>query len=342
MSTVLVTGGSGLIAGHCIIQLLEQGHTVRATLRSRSKEPAVREQLRAAGLAQDDALSFVAADLLQDDGWEEAMAGVEHVLHLASPIRTDRVRDEEEVIAPARDGALRVLRAARSAGVRRVVMTSAFHAVGFGHGRIDHVFTEEDWSPLHGPGMDAYGRSKVLAEKAAWDDVAAAGGSMELTTILPVAVMGPVIGPDVSGANHIVLSMLKGSMPGTPDMHVPIVDVRDVAAAHVAAMTAPGTAGQRFLLTTGEPAIAMSRIAEILREELGDAASRAPRRRIPSLVVRAIALVNPDYRSVAADLGYVKRVSGRRAHDVLGIDPRPAREAIVAAGRSMVERGMVG
>lgn len=341
MSQVLVTGGSGLIAGHTIIQVLEQGHTVRATLRSLGKEAVARENLQAAGATNLDALTFVAADLMSDAGWDAAVAGVDAVLHLASPVHTGKVRDENEVIAPAREGALRVLRAADAAGVRRVVLTSAFHAVGFGHGHPDHEFTEADWSPLHGPGMDAYGRSKILAERAAWDFMAGSASGMELTTILPVAVMGPVIGRDVSGANHIVQSMLTGSMPGLPNMYVPIVDVRDVASAHVAAMTNPATAGERFLVTTGEPAIALKEVAQILRDELGEAAAKVPTRSIPDLVVRAIALVSAQYKPVAADLGYIKRVSPAKMRDVLGVIPRPAREAIVAAGRSMVERGLV-
>ncbi|MGW2092217.1 NAD-dependent epimerase/dehydratase family protein [Promicromonospora sukumoe] len=340
MSHVLVTGGSGFIAGHVIVQLLDHGHTVRSTLRSLRKEGAVRAVLRDAGVTRDDALTFVEADLMQDAGWADAVAGTDFVVHLASPIHTGKVKDENEVIAPARDGALRVLQAASDAGVRRVVLTSAFHAVGFGHGHIDHVFTEDDWSPLHGPGVDVYGRSKILAEKAAWDFIATSGTTTELTTILPVAVMGPVMGKDVSGANHIVQNSLNGQMPGYPNMFVPIVDVRDVAAAHVAAMTASGAAGQRFLVGTGEPAIAMQEIGATLRRDLGANASKVPTRTIPNLIVRATALFNDEYKSVAADLGYVKRVSNEKTRTLLGISPRPAREAILAAGRSMVDRGL--
>ncbi|MDH6180093.1 nucleoside-diphosphate-sugar epimerase [Microbacteriaceae bacterium SG_E_30_P1] len=341
MSTVLVTGGSGFIAGHVIIQLLEQGHTVRSTIRSLSKEPAVRLVLDDSGMVRGDALSFVETELMADAGWPDAAEGAEYVIHLASPIHTGKVKDENDVIAPARDGALRVLRAARDAGVRRVVLTSAFHAVGFGHGHLDHVFTEDDWSPLNGPGVDAYGRSKILAERAAWDFVGQPGTTLELTTILPVAVMGPVMGADVSGANHIVQNSLNGQMPGYPNMFVPIVDVRDVAAAHVAAMTSPAAAGQRFLVGTGEPAIAMKEVGAILRAELGAAASKTPTRTIPNVVVRLAARFNDEFKPVAADLGYVKRVSNEKLRTVLGVTPRPAREAIVAAGRSMVERGLV-
>ena len=192
-SPVLVTGGSGFIAGHCILQLLDAGRSVRATLRSTSREASVRETLQQAGATNLDRLEFVAADLTSDDGWDAAMDGVDAVLHVASPVMPGQVKDEQTVISPAREGAVRVIEAARRAGARRVVLTSAFHAAGFGHGPIDHVFTEDDWSPLDGPGMDAYGRSKVLAERAAWDAVA--DGGPELVTILPVAVVGPPCGP---------------------------------------------------------------------------------------------------------------------------------------------------
>ena len=196
------------------------------------------------------------------------------------------------MIIPARDGALRVLHAARDAGVKRVVLTSAFHAVGFGHPHTDHVFTEDDWSVIDGPGVDAYGKSKILAERAAWDFMAAEGGSMELVTMLPVAVMGPVMGKEISGANHIIKRCLDGQMPGYPNMYIPIVDVRDVAGAHVAAMTAPGAAGQRFLISSGEPAIAMKQIGAILTTLRGGRQAGAdpdhPERRRPprGLVLR--------------------------------------------------------
>ena len=338
---VLVTGGSGFIAGHIIIQLLEQGYEVRTTIRTLTREAPVRAVLEGAGMVRGDALTFVAADLNDDAGWPEAVAGTDYVLHVASPIHTGKVKDENVVIAPARDGALRVLRAARDAKVKRVVLTSAFHAVGFGHGKIDHVFTEDDWSPLSGPGVDAYGRSKILSERAAWEFIRAEGGGMELVTILPVAVMGPVMGQDVSGANHIVQRSLNGQMPGYPNMFVPIVDVRDVAAAEVAAMTAPGAAGQRFLITSGHPAVAMKQIGAILKKRFGDDAKRVPTRSIPNVVVRVAALFNDEFKPVAADLGYSKKVSGLRAADVLGVHPRSPQEAIIAAGESMIARSLI-
>ncbi|NMO92739.1 aldehyde reductase [Actinomycetospora sp. TBRC 11914] len=337
---VLVTGGSGFIAGHCILQLLEDGHRVRATLRSLDKEAAVRAVLADAGMVHGDALTFVAADLTSDDGWPDAVRDCDVVLHVASPVRPGHVEDDDDLVVPARDGTLRVLRAARDEGVRRVVLTSAFHAVGFGHPHTDHVFTEDDWSVLDGPGMDAYGRSKTLAERAAWDFVRDEGGSTELTTMLPVAVMGPVLGRDVSGSNHLVQRILQGRLPGYPDMSIPIVDVRDVASAHVLAMSTDGAAGRRFLLASG-PAMAMRHIGALLRENLGAAADKVPTRRIPNIVVRAGALFSQELRSVAAELGQVKKVSHETASAVLGWEPRRPEDAVVAAGESLVRKALV-
>ncbi|WP_030454116.1 SDR family oxidoreductase [Herbidospora cretacea] len=314
---VLVTGGSGFIAGHCILHLLDQGYAVRTTVRSPAGESAVR-----AVLPGDDP-TFVTADLLADDGWDAAVAGVDFVLHVASPVRLGPVDDENDVIAPARDGTLRVLRAARDAGVKRVVLTSAFHAAGFGHPPTDHVFTEEDWSVLDGPGMDAYGRAKTLAERAAWDFVA--DGSMELVTLLPVAVMGPIMGGEVSGANHIVRQLLDGRLPGSPGMWIPIVDVRDVARAHVLAMTEGAAAGHRFLLSGG-PAITVRQIGGILSGHLAESA--------PDVAAHIAAL----FPSGVAETERAKKVSSEKARRVLGWRGRGAGEAVRAAADSMIRR----
>jgi nucleoside-diphosphate-sugar epimerase len=337
---VLVTGGSGFIAGHTILQLLAAGYQVRTTVRSLTREASVRSFLRGAGMVDEQNLAFVAADLMSDDGWAEATADVDLVLHMASPVQPGHVEDEDALIVPAREGALRVLRAAQRAGVRRVVLTSAFHAVSWGHPRTAHVFTENDWTVLDGPGVDAYGKSKTLAERAAWDLVRSTGGPTELVTLLPVAVVGPLLGDAVSGANHLVQNILTGRMRALPHLFVPVVDVRDVAAAHVLAMTNPDAAGQRFLLSNG-PAIELKDIAATLRAHLGDAARNVPTRTIPNVVVRAGALFSQRLRSVAPDVGHAKQTSNQKARTVLGWTPRDPAEAVVATGRSMVEKGLV-
>lgn len=337
---VLVTGGSGFIAGHCILQLLAAGHPVRTTVRSLAREEEVRRVLRDAGLADDQQLSFVAADLTQDTGWAEAVEGIDIVLHVASPVQPGRIDDEDDLIVPARDGTLRVLRAARDAGVRRVVMTSAFHAVGWGHPHDDHVFTETDWTVLDGPGVDAYGKSKTVAERAAWDFMEEADGPMELVTMLPVAVMGPVLGHDVSGSNHLVETLLDGGIPAFPHLFIPIVDVRDVAAAHLLAIYAPGAAGHRFLLSN-DPALEMKDIGRVLTSRLGAAAERVPTRTLPDVVVRLGALFSAEFRSIAPDLGYARKTSNDKARRLLGWSPREPEDAIVAAAESLVEKGLV-
>jgi nucleoside-diphosphate-sugar epimerase len=337
---VLVTGGSGFIAGHIILQLLEQGYLVRTTVRSLTKEPAVRAVLDGAGMANGGNLTFVAADLMSDAGWGQAVAGVDFVLHVASPVQPGQVENEDDLIVPAREGALRVLRAARDARVKRVVLTSAFHAVSWGHPHDDHVFTEDDWTIIDGPDVDAYGKSKTLAERAAWDFIASEGRSMELATMLPVAVMGPVMGTEISGANHLIQSMLNGGMPGFPDIFIPIVDVRDVASAHILAMTIPEAAGQRFLLSNG-PALALKEIGARIRGSLGDAAQHVPSRSIPNVVVRVAAIFSAQFRPTVPDLGYSKKTSNEKARRVLGWTPRDAKDAIVAAAESMVAKDLV-
>lgn len=335
---VLVTGGSGFIAGHCILQLAERGYPVRTTIRSLAKEQQVRDTLTAAGLPEDADLTFVAADLTDDAGWAEACAGVDTVLHVASPVMPGHVKNEDDVIKPAREGTLRVLRAASEADVRRVVLTSAFHAIGFGHPRGVTRFTDDMWSPLDGPGMGAYGRSKVLAERAAWDFAAETG--LELTAMCPVAVMGPIMGHSITGSNQMILGMLTGKMPVIANVAVPIVDVRDVAAAHVAAMEVPEAAGKRFLLSDGHDAMPLRDVSALLRSTFGDAAKKSPTRALPDWLVKTLARVVPALREIAPDLGRVKQPSNNLAREVLGFDPRPAREAIVDAAASMIDAGL--
>lgn len=337
---VLVTGGSGFIAGHIIIQLLKQGWQVRTTVRTLQRETEARAVLREAGMTGGGALSFVAANLLDDAGWADAVAGCDYVLHVASPVHTGSPGDEDEVVGPAREGTVRVLRAARDAGVKRVVLTSAFHAVSWGHPHRDTAFTEDDWTVLDGPGVDAYAKSKTLAERDAWDFVAREGKGMELVVLCPVAVVGPVMGRDISGTNHLVQRILEGGMPGYPNMYIPFVDVRDVASAHVLAMTTLAAAGQRFLLASG-PAIPMKQVGGLLRARLGGAADRVPTRTIPNVAVRLGAVFSREFRPIVPDLGYAKKVSNDKARRVLDWKPRQADDAILAAAETMLTKGLI-
>lgn len=335
---VLVTGGSGFIAAHCILALLDDGERVRTTARSLDREASIRELIRRAG-GDDTHHEVVAADLTDDAGWAEAVAGCERVLHVASPIPHAEPKDDNGVIRPAVDGTLRVLRAAAEAGVKRVVLTSAFGTIGFGWGPTGHTFTEADWSKPEAPFFSTYNKSKLLAERAAWDFVAEHPG-LELAVLNPVAVFGPVLGSSVSGGNEVVRRMLAGKLPITVSMWFPIVDVRDVARAHVAASRVPEAAGERFIVGSGE-GLFMRDIARILRERLGDDARRVPTREIPAGLIRALARVLPAARGLAADLGITKNIDVSKAQRVLGLTTRPAADTIEATGRSMIERGIV-
>ncbi len=334
MSTVLVTGGSGFIAGHCILQLLAAGHAVRTTVRSLEREGEVRALLGRCGAVPGERLAFFAADLAQNSGWAEAVRGCDHVLHVASPFPMTAPRDENELIVPAREGALRVLRAARDAGVRRVVLTSSFAAVGYGHAPRQAPFDEHDWTDA-GAGVPVYVKSKTLAERAAWNFMAREGGALELAAVNPVAVFGPVLGPRHSTSITLIQRMLDGAMPGCPRLYFGVVDVRDVADLHLRAMTHPAAAGQRFLAVAGD-FMALADIARTLKERLGAAAGRVSARQLPDWLVRLAATFSPAMRQVLPELGKAKNASNAKARRLLDWSPRSSEEAIVAAAESLL------
>ena len=336
---VLVTGGSGFIGAHCILRLLEAGYRVRTTVRSPAREPDVRAQLKVGGVEPGDALSFAACDLTSDEGWSAAVAGCRHVLHVASPFPQQQPRNEFELIVPARQGALRVLRAARDAGVERVVMTSSFAAIGYGHKQTKRPFTEEDWSDLNA-GASAYVKSKTLAERAAWDFVAREGGALELAVVNPVGVLGPLLGPDLSSSVALVKLALDGAMTRAPRVFFNIVDVRDVADLHLRAMTDPAAKGQRFLAVADGP-MSLKDVSDVLRARMGAVAERVPSKELPDWLVKLVAPINPAARQVAPDVGKIRRASNEKARSVLGWEPRTNEEAIVAAAESLVRLGLV-
>ena len=337
---VLVTGGSGFIAQHCMLQLLAAGHRVRTTVRSLKREAEVRATLVAAGAEPGDRLQFAAADLTADAGWPEAVAGCAFVLHVASPFPINVPKHEDELIVPAREGALRVLRAARDAGVRRVVQTSSFAAVGYGHPQMARPFDESDWTNVDGPGLTAYAKSKTLAERAAWDFMAREGGAMELAVVNPVGVFGPVLGADVSTSIEIVKRMLDGALPAVPRITFGVVDVRDVADLHLRAMRSPEAAGERFLALAGD-FLSMREIATVLKQRLGDAARRVPTRELPDWLVRVVALVDQSAGQIVPELGKHKNATSEKARRVLGWSPIPAADALVATAESLVRLGLV-
>jgi nucleoside-diphosphate-sugar epimerase len=332
---VLVTGGSGFIGSHCIIQLLAAGYRVRTTIRNLKREADVRAMLKVGGAEPGDRLSFFAADLENDAGWREATAGCDYVLHVASPLPPSVPKHEDVLIVPAREGTLRVLRASRDAGVKRVVLTSSFAAIGYGHRVRETPFTEADWTDPDGDDVAPYTKSKTLAEGAAWGFLAREGGSLELSVVNPVAVFGPVLGPDYSASILLVQKMLDGAMPGTPQLYFGAVDVRDVADLHIRAMTHPAAKGERFLAVAGD-FLTMLDIAKILKARLGASAKRVPTRQLPSWLVRLAALRDPAIKLILPELGKHKNATNEKARRLLGWTPRSNEEAIVATAESLV------
>ena len=330
---VLVTGGSGYIAGYLFRQLVAAGWQVHTTVRSLAREGAVR-----ALLAVDDTkLRCFPADLQADAGWDAAEAGCRHVLHLASPLPAGVPRHADALIVPARDGALRVLRAARAAGVQRFVMTSSVAAVASGRGRGVHHFTEADWTPDDYPGATPYIRSKTQAERAARAWVASHGGAIEFCTINPSVVLGPVWSGDYSASVLIVKKLLDGSLRACPDLGFGIVDVRDVADLHLRALVVPGLAGERFIASGRF--MKLREVAEVLRRELGADASRVTRLNVPDRLVRLAALFNPLARAAVPELGAVRHQSSAHARRVLGWQTRPEEQSILDAARSLLALG---
>lgn len=332
---VLVSGASGYIAGFAIKQLLAEGWQVRGTIRNLARADEVRGWL---GVTANE-LPLFAADLMSDAGWAEAAAGCTHMLHIASPIPAAAPKHDDELVVPARDGALRALKAARTAGIARVVMTSSTAAVTYGKDAIDRPFNESDWTDETHPDTYAYVRSKTIAERAARDWMAANGGGMEFVTINPGMVLGPVLGRDFSTSLEAVKKLLEGSMPGLPRLGFPVVDVRDVADAHVKALTHPGIDGERFLVAG--PFLWLEDFARILKARLGPQARKVPTMKLPGFLVRLSALFDPTVRMVLPELGRARAVDSSHVAAVLGVRLRPAEDSIVDTARSLLETGIV-
>lgn len=309
--TVLVTGGTGFIAVHIIFNLLKQGYKVRTTIRSISRAGELTGALQSAGITSLENLALFEADLTKDAGWAEAVNGVDYVQHVASPFYIEEPKDENELIIPAREGSLRVLRASRNAGVKRVVLTSSFAAIGYSNPTPGHVFNEADWTDPTAP-VGAYVKSKTIAEKAAWDFIASEGNGLELSVINPVGVFGPAVGGITSASvDWVIKSILEGTVTQTFDFAFGAVDVRDVADIHITAMTHPDAVGQRFL-ATAEGAIAFYDVAELIRAER------------PQYAQNIQNFEKPDEAKYPL-------LSNHKAVTVLGWQPRSKEEAVLAS-----------
>jgi nucleoside-diphosphate-sugar epimerase len=335
--TVLVTGGTGFVGGHSVARLLREGYRTRVTVREPGQEAGVLAALRGAEVDPADRLEFAVAHLSADGGWAEAMDGVSHVLHHASPFPSAPPVTEDEVILPARDGALRVISAAREAGVRRIVMTSSYAAVGYTL-KPDNHYSEADWTDPDTEGLPAYHKSKVLAERAAWD-YAHTHGDIELTVVNPTGIFGPPLGNRPSGSVGLVRGMLTGQMPVVPVMYFGVVDVRDVVDLHLRAMVHPKAAGERFIAVSGS-SISFFGMAQILREHFPAAAGLLPSAELTVEQVREAAKTEPALRDAAVLRGRIPVISNEKARSTLGWEPRDVSETIVATAESQLRQGL--
>jgi dihydroflavonol-4-reductase len=336
--TVLVTGGSGYLGGWCVIELLRRGHTVRTTVRDLSSREA---QVRAAVSSEvdpGDRLTVLAADLTSDEGWPAAVEGCDYVLHVASPFPPKQPKDPDDLIKPAREGTLRVLRAGLDGGVKRVVVTSSVAAIRLADGAPSRPLDETDWTDPDSPGLTPYVRSKTIAEQSAWDLVRERGEEDRLAVVNPGAIIGPVLNDDLSYSLQAIQRLLDG-MPGMPRLGFSLVDVRDVADLEIRAMTAPEAGGERFIAAT--EFLWMADIGAVLRDRLGPAASKVPTRTIPNVLVRGMALFDPGIRSVVGGLGKRSEMSSEKARDTLGWKPRPIEDTITETAESLQRHGVV-
>jgi dihydroflavonol-4-reductase len=333
-STVLVTGGTGFLGGWCVVQALERGHLVRTTVRDLSRESAVRQAISKAGVDPGERLTVVTADLTSDEGWADAVAGCRYVLHVASPFPPEQPKDPDELIVPARDGALRVLRAALDAGVERVVMTSSVAAIrGTRQSSESAPFTEADWTDGNDAQRTPYVRSKTIAERTAWDLVRDAGAEDTLAVINPGAIIGPPLSDDRSTSLQAIQRLLDG-MPAMPRLGFTFVDVRDVADLHLRAMTDRAAGGERFI--AADEFLWTADVAKVIRERLGDAAPKVPTRVAPNLIVRAMSLVDGGIRPFVSDLGKRQWMSSDKARRTLGWTPRPIEDSIEDTARALI------
>lgn len=334
--TVLVTGISGFVAKHTALEFLRAGYKVRGTVRSKAKGDRVIETL--GRHADASGVKIFEAELSSDAGWEEAVTGCDCVAHVASPFPLAQPKDENELIKPAVEGTLRVLRAARKAGVKRFVQTSSLVAVMYGHPHDKMVFNEDDWSVLNGAGMSPYNKSKTLAEKAARDFVAEEGGDMHFATVNPGLVLGPALDAEIGASLELVQMFLAGKFPGAPRVVMPCVDVRDIAKMHLLATETGEPSGGRYLGCAAAPWLID--ISRALKKGLGNKARKTPKFELPDLVVKIVAIFDPVARLSVPELGLARSVDNSRTKKALGIEFIPVEKAAVASGESLIEFGL--
>lgn len=333
---VLVTGGTGFVAIHSILQLLNRGYQVRTTVRSIKSKDKIFEMLKNGGITDFGSIDFIEADLTSNKNWLEAMIGCHYVLHIASPIFLRIPKNEDEMIRPAVDGTLRILKAAREAGVKRVVMTSNFGAVGYSHKDKNTVITEDSWTNPNEKGLSIYNKSKVLAEQAAWDFMKNEAGTLELSVINPMGIFGPSLSADLSSGFEMLKKILDGTMKAIPDISLGIVDVRDVAELHILAMENPAAKGQRFLALSGGT-MSLLEIVKLLKQKMPYVAHKASTKSLPTFIIRLTALFNDQAKAILPLVGIYRNASNEKAKTILGWKPRSNEEAVIATVISLIK-----
>lgn len=333
---VLLTGGTGFVAIHSILQLLNRGYQVRTTIRSIKSKDKIFEMLKNGGITDFSKLDFIEADLTSDKNWLEAMIDCQYVLHIASPIFLRLPKNEDEMIRPAVDGTLRILKSAREAGVKRVVMTSNFGAVGYSHKDKNTIITEESWTNPNEKGLSTYNKSKVLAEQAAWDFMKTEGGSLELSVINPMGIFGPSLSHDLSSGFEMLKKLLDGTMKAVPDIRLGIVDVRDVAELHILAMENPDAKGERFLALAGGT-MSLLEIVKLLKQKMPYVVEKASTKSLPTFIIRLSTLFNDQAKAILPLVGIYREASNEKARTVLGWKPRNNEEAIMATVISLIK-----
>ncbi len=332
---VLVTGGTGFLGAHTILQLMQKGYFVKTTIRSLKRKVEVLDKLKNGGLESFENLEFIEADLTKNDHWDDAVKDCKYVLHIASPFPSAEPKDEMELIIPAKEGTLRVLKAAQNAFVKRVVMTSSFAAIGYGINPRNHVFTEEDWTDPNAK-IGAYIKSKTIAERAAWEFVNSSDNKMELVVINPVGIFGPILGKDFSSSVQLIEQLMSGKMSATPKVNFGIVDVRDVADVHIKAMTIEGAKGHRFLVTSDD-VTSLPEIAGILRQQQNHFANKVTKRVLPNWIVKILAFFKPELKAVSDQVGIIKMLSNKKTKHTLGWQPRNKETIIADTAKSLIK-----
>jgi nucleoside-diphosphate-sugar epimerase len=333
---VLLTGISGFLGSHIALQLLKAGYRVRGSLRNLNRSEEVRQTLQQHG-ANVENLEFVALDLLNDAGWQEAMEGVRYVQHVASPFVTQMPSDKMELITPAVEGTTRAIKAALGASVERIVLTSSMAAIMYQKDHDNSVaFTEDDWTDVDAPSANAYVQSKVLAERRAWELMEEAGRRQDLCAINPSLILGPLLNKDPGTSGALVLRLLKGSIPAAPRFIFSSVDVRDTAAIHLAAMTSAEAGGKRF--ATASNNMSIMDMANTIRAEFPDYARKLPKFEMPDWALRIYANFDKDVRANIGELGLVRLIDASRAQALLGREFISSEQALVATTKTIVEQ----